>query len=216
MGGRCGWASSTSVSCNGLPQFLAGCLRRSSHLSLLEIRIGILVRSHTQWFVYHVFDFDMCSAILNMQFAILLKEYSMVIIFLFILKTTLRLSFISHYRKSKRSSKQEYGWEIVSSILTQVRPIQPVHMFISIAESCWLYLKRIILCFFTQCTTVMSDKGFFFIFLYTWFYLDFRGRNLDTENFLAYRAVSRSFLSMWPHLVIHVPGITESWRLSFL
>ena len=121
-------------------------------------------------FTYSVVCFIMCSisiccsAILNMQFAILLKEYSMVIIFLFILKTTLRLSFISHYRKSKRSSKQEYGWEIVSSILTQVRPIQPVHMFISIAESCWLYLKRIILCFFTQCTTVMSDKGFFSFF----------------------------------------------------
>ena len=36
-----------------------------------------------------------------------------------------------------------------------------------------------------------------------------KGMNLDTEKLFAYRAVSRSFLLMWPHLVIPTPGITE-------
>ena len=33
-------------------------------------------------------------------------------------------------------------------------------------------------------------------FLYILFYLDVKGRNLDTEKHFAYRALSRSFLSM--------------------
>ena len=41
-------------------------------------------------------------------------------------------------------------------------------------------------------------------------------RHLDTEKLLAYRAVSISFLSMGPYVVIPTPGITESWWLSSL
>ena len=36
----------------------------------------------------------------------------------------------------------------------------------------------------------------FFLLLYPRFYLDVKGRDLDTEKLFAYRAVSRSFLSM--------------------
>ena len=64
-----------------------------------------------------------------------------------------------------------------------------------------------------------DSKGFYALsafFLYTLFYLDVKDRSMDTEKLLAYQAVSRPFLSMWPQLVIHMPGITESWRLSSL
>ena len=45
-------------------------------------------------------------------------------------------------------------------------------------------------------STCISRAFFFFFFLYTRFYLDVKGRDLDTEKLFAYRAVSRSFLSM--------------------
>ena len=52
----------------------------------------------------------------------------------------------------------------------------------------------------------------YFTFSYV-FFLGVKGRNLDAEKLFAYLAVSRSFLSMWRHLVISTPGITESWQL---
>ena len=35
--------------------------------------------------------------------------------------------------------------------------------------------------------------------------------HLETEKLFAYRAISRSFLSMGPQLAIPTPGVTESW-----
>ena len=41
------------------------------------------------------------------------------------------------------------------------------------------------------------------------FYLDIKGRHLDTAKLFAYRALSWSLLSMRPHIVIPLPGIRE-------
>ena len=59
--------------------------------------------------------------------------------------------------------------------------------------------------------------------LFTRFYLDVKGRNLDTEKLFTYQAVSRFFLSVWPHLVIPTPGSSEragnsphsKWKFSW-
>ena len=47
-------------------------------------------------------------------------------------------------------------------------------------------------------------------------YLDVKGRNLDTEKLFSYQEVSRFYLTMWSHLVIPTPGITELATLLIL
>ena len=53
--------------------------------------------------------------------------------------------------------------------------------------------------------------------LHIWLYLDVKGRYLDTEKLLAYWAIPRAFLSIWPQLVLKRAGDSPDckWKFSW-
>lgn len=51
-------------------------------------------------------------------------------------------------------------------------------------------------------------------FLHPWLYVDVKGKHFKTEELFAHRAVSKSFLSIWPRLMTHTTGNSQSERLS--